>query len=91
MLKKGMCVLLAVVLLFGGAGSAAALSVSEITEEAIVGDSPVQTDYGFADANGIRIEYGIYSLAEGEPLLLLPPNGGDMHAFDGNVLPEQLR
>ena len=44
--------------------------------------------YEVVNLNGVNIEYGIYGQADGEPLLLLPPNGGDMHSFDGSILPE---
>lgn len=48
---------------------------------------PEQKEYGFVECNGIQMEYGIYGVEDGEPLLLLPPNGGDMHSLDGSVLP----
>lgn len=48
-------------------------------------------DYGFVDCGEADIEYGIYGLADGDPLLLLPPNGGDMHSFDGSILPEMSK
>lgn len=48
---------------------------------------PEIKDYGFVDCGEAKIEYGIYGVENGEPLLLLPPNGGDMHSFDGSVLP----
>jgi len=46
---------------------------------------------GFIDTNGVKTEYGIYGDMNGEPLLLLPPNGGNMHSFDGNILPEMAK
>ena len=49
--------------------------------------NPVMLEYGFVDCGDADIEYGIYGVADGRPLLLLPPNGGDMHSLDGNVLP----
>ncbi len=48
---------------------------------------PEQKEYGFVECNGIQMEYGIYGVENGEVLLLLPPNGGDMHSLDGSVLP----
>jgi len=54
-------------------------------------EKPEMIDYGFVDCGQANIEYGIYGLADGEPLLLLPPNGGDMHSFDGNILPEMSK
>ncbi|MBR6785571.1 MAG: hypothetical protein IKM25_04915, partial [Clostridia bacterium] len=35
-------------------------------------------EYGFVDCGDAKIEYGVYGNLEGEALLLLPPNGGDM-------------
>ena len=52
---------------------------------------PEMKEYGFVDCNGAKIEYGIYGNLNGEPLLLLPPNGGDMHCFDGSILPEMSK
>ncbi len=36
---------------------------------------------------GVNVEYAVYGDENAEPMLLLPPNGGDMHSFDGDVLP----
>ena len=44
--------------------------------------------YEVVNLDGVNIEYGIYGDLDAEPLLLLPPNGGDMHSFDGSILPE---
>ncbi len=52
---------------------------------------PELKKYGFIDCGEAKIEYGIYGNLDAEPLLLLPPNGGDMHAFDGNILPEMSK
>lgn len=52
---------------------------------------PEMKEYGFVDCNGAKIEYGIYGNLNGEPLLLLPPNGGDMHCFDDSILPEMSK
>ena len=54
-------------------------------------DIPELEEYGFVDCGDVKIEYGIYGLDDGEPLLLLPPNGNDMHSFDGNILPEMSK
>ncbi|MBQ3044754.1 MAG: alpha/beta hydrolase [Clostridia bacterium] len=56
-----------------------------------VGEMPELVEYGFVDCNGADIEYGIYGSRDAEPLLLLPPNGGDMHSFDGSILPEMSK
>ncbi len=48
---------------------------------------PEQLEYGFIECNGIEMEYAVYGVEDGEELLLLPPNGGDMHSLDGSVLP----
>ena len=50
-------------------------------------DAPELIEYGFVDCGDADIEYGIYGVENGRPLLLLPPNGGDMHALDGSILP----
>lgn len=52
---------------------------------------PEQIDYGFVDCGDAKIEYGIYGQPNGEPLLLLPPNGGDMHSLDDSILPEMSK
>lgn len=52
---------------------------------------PELKEYGFVDCGDAKIEYGIYGDMNAEPLLLLPPNGGDMHSFDGNILPEMSK
>ena len=52
---------------------------------------PEIKEYGFVDCDGVMIEYGIYGNLDAEPLLLLPPNGGDMHSFDGSILPEMSK
>ncbi|MEE1065112.1 MAG: alpha/beta hydrolase [Acutalibacteraceae bacterium] len=52
---------------------------------------PELSEYGFIENNGVKIEYGIYGDMNAEPLLLLPPNGGDMHCFDGSILPEMSK
>lgn len=54
-------------------------------------EMPELVQYGFVDCNGADIEYGIYGSKENEPLLLLPPNGGDMHCFDDSILPEMAK
>lgn len=55
-------------------------------------DSAVeQLAYEVVNLNGVNIEYGIYGQPDGDPLLLLPPNGGDMHSFDGSILPEMSK
>ncbi len=52
---------------------------------------PEMTEYGFVDCGDVKIEYGIYGDNSKDPLLLLPPNGGDMHCFDGSILPEMSK
>ncbi len=52
---------------------------------------PEMIEYGFVDAGDAKIEYGIYGQQNGEPLLLLSPNGGDMHCFDDSILPEMSK
>ncbi|MBE6770823.1 MAG: alpha/beta hydrolase [Ruminococcaceae bacterium] len=54
-------------------------------------DMPELVQYGFVDCGDADIEYGIYGSLDAEPLLLLPPNGGDMHSFDGSILPEMAK
>lgn len=55
------------------------------------GGIPEMTDYGFVDCGDVKIEYGVYGNPEGETLLLLPPNGGDMHSLDDTILPEMSK
>lgn len=54
-------------------------------------EMPELAEYGFVENNGVKIEYGIYGDMSAEPLLLLSPNGGDMHCFDDSVLPEMSK
>lgn len=53
--------------------------------------APEMIEYGFVDCGDVKIEYGIYGSLDKEPLLLLPPNGGDMHCFDDSILPEMSK
>lgn len=53
--------------------------------------TPEMNEYGFVDCGDVKIEYGIYGIPDGESLLLLPPNGGDMHCFDDSILPEMSK
>ena len=48
-------------------------------------------DYGYVDCGDVKIEYGVYGKDDGETLLLLPPNGGDMHSLDNTILPEMSK
>lgn len=79
-MKKISALLLAVVMLL-------CICPSSFAQEGV----PEMKEYGFVDCNGAKIEYGIYGDLNGEPLLLLPPNGGDMHCFDGSILPEMSK
>ncbi len=54
-------------------------------------NTPVLDEYGFVDCGDAKIEYGIYGKENSEVLLLLPPNGGDMHCFDDSILPEMTK
>ena len=54
-------------------------------------EPPEMTDYGFVDCGDVKIEYGVYGNPDGEALLLLPPNGGDMHSLDDTILPEMSK
>ena len=56
-----------------------------------VDSAPELKVYEVVNLNGVNIEYGIYGDLDAEPLLLLPPNGGDMHSFDGSILPEMAK
>ena len=78
---KLLSVLLVFSLIFG-------VSSIAYAEESAV---PEMIEYGFVDCGDAKVEYGIYGLADGEPLLLLSPNGGDMHCFDGSILPEMSK
>ncbi len=57
------------------------------TEEGV----PEMKEYGFVDCGDVKIEYGIYGDMNAEALLLLPPNGGDMHSLDDSILPEMSK
>lgn len=76
-MKKIIAIVLVVSLLF------ACLPVCYVNAS----EQPQLIEYGLIDCGDADIEYGIYGVADGRPLLLLPPNGGDMHALDDSVLP----
>ena len=78
-MKKVFSLIMAAVILFGFSPFSFASSVPELKE------------YGMIDCGEANIEYGIYGNLDAEPLLLLPPNGGDMHSFDGSILPEMSK
>lgn len=79
-MKKTVSVILCIVLLLAFMPTAFA-----------VDPVPELDEYGFIEANGIEVEYGIYGIENKQPLLLLPCNGADMHGFDGNILPEMAK
>ncbi len=79
-MKKVLSVIMAVLFCFG--------SVTVCSAQEPV---PELKAYEVVNLNGVNIEYGIYGDLEAEPLLLLPPNGGDMHSFDGSILPEMAK
>lgn len=81
-MKKVLSILLAVALML----CCVPVSYAETAVE-----MPELSEYGFVENNGVKIEYGIYGDLNAEPLLLLPPNGGDMHCFDDSVLPEMSK
>lgn len=78
-MKRIISFLLVAVLMFGFSSVAFSAEVPELKE------------YGLIDCGEANIEYGIYGNLDGEPLLLLPPNGGDMHCFDDSILPEMSK
>ncbi|MBQ5823598.1 MAG: alpha/beta hydrolase [Clostridia bacterium] len=77
---KALSLVLAVLIMFG------IMPVSSAQDSAVECFA-----YEVVNLNGVNIEYGIYGQPDGEPLLLLPPNGGDMHSFDGSILPEMSK
>ena len=81
-MKKLLSVILTVAIMLGCLPVAFAETAVEM---------PELSEYGFVENNGVKIEYGIYGDMNAEPLLLLPPNGGDMHCFDDNILPEMAK
>lgn len=81
-MKKFISILLAISLIFS-------LGTIGFAETSI--PMPEIKEYGFIDCGDVKVEYGIYGVENGQPLLLLPPNGGDMHCFDDSVLPEMAK
>lgn len=49
--------------------------------------TPLADETGFAHVNGIDMEYAVYGAENQQVMLMFPPNGNDMHNFDGTVLP----
>jgi len=49
--------------------------------------TPKADETGFAHVNDIDMEYAIYGAENEQVMLMFPPNGNDMHSFDGTVLP----
>ena len=68
-----------------------AIAFGSMTICCAVDSAPELKVYEVVNLNGVNIEYGIYGDLDAEPLLLLPPNGGDMHSFDGSILPEMAK
>ena len=68
-----------------------AIAFGSMTICSAVDSAPELKVYEVVNLNGVNIEYGIYGDLDAEPLLLLPPNGGDMHSFDGSILPEMAK
>ncbi len=81
-MKKVLSVLLALVMI-------AAIIPTAFADTSV--PMPQIKEYGFVNCGDVNIEYGIYGVEDGQPLLLLPPNGGDMHCFDGSILPEMAK
>ncbi len=63
--------------------SAMVISVSAAERPA----KPDADETGFAHVNGIDMEYAVYGAKNEQVMLMFPPNGNDMHSFDGSVLP----
>lgn len=78
-------------LLISGVIAVSVPGIAAVAAQTNEPSSPVMLEYGLADCNDVNIEYGIYGQPDGKPLMLLSPNGGDMHAFDGSILPEMSR
>ena len=68
-----------------------AIAFGSMTICSAVDSVPELKVYEVVNLDGVNIEYGIYGDLDAEPLLLLPPNGGDMHSFDGSILPEMAK
>ena len=66
-------------------------TVSPVCFAASAQPVPPIREHGFVERDGVRIEYGVYGNPDGEALLLLPPNGGDMHSLDDTILPEMSK
>lgn len=49
--------------------------------------TPSPDESGFVHVNDIDMEYAIYGADNSQVMLLFPPNGNNMHSFDGTVLP----
>ena len=62
---------------------------SVVSAEEYATQMPEIKEHGFITArDGAKIEYGVYGDSNKDVLIMLPCNGGDMHNFDGNLLPE---
>lgn len=81
-MKKFICILISVLI---------AYSFSTISFAETSVPMPDIKEYGFIDCGDVKVEYGIYGVEDGQPLLLLPCNGADMHSFDDSILPEMAK
>ncbi len=62
----------------------APMAVTAAAEEKTV---PTAFRTGTIESDGAVIEYALYGAPDGEPAVLIPGNGSDMHGLDGKVLP----
>ena len=81
-MKKLICILLSITL---------ALSFSTVSFAKTDVPMPEIKEYGFVDCGDVKVEYGIYGVENGQPLLLLPCNGADMNSFNDSILPEMAK
>ncbi|MBQ7596651.1 MAG: alpha/beta hydrolase [Clostridia bacterium] len=80
-IKRFICVIMSVILGFSLCVGISATDYDHNTPE------PTMTGFVPSD-DGTPIEYAVYGSPDAEPIVLMSPNNGSMHAFDWELVPE---
>lgn len=80
-IKKFVCIIACVLIAFSLCVNICAAQYDHETPE------PALTGFALSD-DGTPIEYAVYGSLDAEPIVLMSPNNGSMHAFDWDLVPE---